>query len=321
MQKSFYSNKYILDTLANIKLSGRICHAYLITGDSGLGKRTFAKYFARTILCKDDNPPCNNCDSCTKLLSQNHPDVIIVSGKNAKNSIHIEKIRAIRQDAYILPNEGLYKIYIIENSENMTIGATNALLKMLEEPPAHAMFILTAQSTAELLDTVVSRCVEIHLSPVSDSDVMSAVKEITGITDVDTLNHAVSIANGNIGNAITFLTDNTYSDTVNLAIEIINSFISGCEYSMLKAFAGCGKERENIKTVLKIVCDILREALLIKNSVSDNTTYDIAKELADHSTVTWIIKTCDIILEGIQNIDKNANVALLLSGIVAQIKS
>lgn len=316
----FYSNKLALDTLSNLKKSGRICHAYLITGDEGLGKKTFARLFAKTVLCKDSEKLCGRCESCLKADSGNHPDIIVITKPPKKATIPVDLIRDLKQEAYILPNESDYKIYIIENAEDMTVNATNAFLKILEEPPSHTIFLLTARGANDLLDTVVSRCIEIRLSPATTDEAVLALKELSGIDDEQKLTNLSLATHGNIGLALKMLSDNSYQKNIEAAERIATAYISGSEYSLLSAFSCCGKERSTIKAVLSTLLDIFREAILVKNGVDTPLAYSIASKIAEQSTVSRLLSATDIILSAVADIDKNANVALLLSSIVAQIK-
>lgn len=112
---------------------------------------------AENSLCTGNNKPCGECLNCIKMKSGYHPDVNIISPQGTGKSIKIEDIRFIRDDAYIISNEGGYKFYIIKNAESMTVQAQNAFIKILEEPPEKVIFILLCESAGSLLDTVKSR--------------------------------------------------------------------------------------------------------------------------------------------------------------------
>lgn len=117
---------------------------------------------------RGDNPPCGVCPACRKVLRDIHPDVITVRDPDHKN-IAIEVLRSVRSDAYILPNEGRRKIYLFPDCALLDPKGQNVLLKVLEEGPPHAAFLFCAESSALLLPTIRSRCVEWRLSPPSQS--------------------------------------------------------------------------------------------------------------------------------------------------------
>ena len=145
--------KYISDMLQN----GRFPHAMLFeTADANVAD-IICGYAAKAALCTSDGKkPCGTCIDCRKAESGIHPDVLVIEGTGAR-TLHVEDIRNIRQDAYIAPNEGRRKVYIIKNAGDMSQQSQNALLKVLEEPPEYVVFILTCKSRSELLDTVLSR--------------------------------------------------------------------------------------------------------------------------------------------------------------------
>ena len=127
---NFYCNDKAKQTLVNFITDGRLPHTILLEGEDGCGKTTFAKMIAAAVLCQQEraNRPCGACRNCRLILSDTHPDVEIVSSDNKANAFHIDQIREIRSTAYIRPNDGEYKVYILRNIHNMTEQAQNALL-------------------------------------------------------------------------------------------------------------------------------------------------------------------------------------------------
>ena len=135
--------------------AGRLSHAILVEGAGGAFSR--AKEIAKTILCSGEGAPCGQCRDCVKAEKDIHPDLLVFSGGERTRSFHVESVREIRRQAYIRPNEADAKVFILENAQNMTIQAQNALLKIIEEPPGRVTFILTCDNKAALLETVLSR--------------------------------------------------------------------------------------------------------------------------------------------------------------------
>lgn len=111
-----------------------------------------------------------------KSLTGIHPDIREYGSDGGARSFHLDVIRAIKADVFITPNEGKYKMYLLENAQTMTVQAQNALLKILEEPPSYAVFLLTAESRESMLPTILSRCVTIPLSPVSEEETVAALR-------------------------------------------------------------------------------------------------------------------------------------------------
>ena len=147
----------ILTEMSDRLGSGRFPHALLFETADAHAADIICRYTAAAALCTaGGRRPCGQCINCRKAQSGIHPDIITIEGTGAR-SLHVDDIRSIRQDAYIAPNEGQRKVYIIKNAGDMSQQSQNALLKVLEEPPEYVVFILTCGSRAELLDTVLSR--------------------------------------------------------------------------------------------------------------------------------------------------------------------
>ena len=148
-----------------IGLPSPLSHAYLIAGGSADSRAALAGRMTAAYLCEGAAPPCGQCRACRKVLAGTHPDVSRVVPPPDKREIAVDQIRALRAGAYIRPNEGRRKVYAIDPADAMNTAAQNALLKVLEEGPAYAAFLLLAGEPGRLLDTVRSRCEPISLLP------------------------------------------------------------------------------------------------------------------------------------------------------------
>ena len=142
-----------------------LSHAYLITGGSGNSRAVLIKRMTAAYLCQEDDPPCGRCRPCRKVEAGTHPDVSRTTPAPDKQEITVEQIRSLRADAYIRPNEGKRKVYVVSPADAMNPAAQNALLKVLEEGPSYAAFLLSAGQPGKLLDTVRSRCELLALPP------------------------------------------------------------------------------------------------------------------------------------------------------------
>ena len=156
-------NEQLKSDLALSLRTGHSSHCYLITGPEGSGKHTLARLLAAAILCQGRDKPCGVCHPCRKVLEGLHPDYITVDDPEHKN-ISVKLIRQAREDVFIQPNEADHKIYLFPRAQDMGLAGQNALLKVLEEPPAYAVFLLLADNPEKLLPTVRSRCRELKLS-------------------------------------------------------------------------------------------------------------------------------------------------------------
>lgn len=151
-------------------LTNSVSHSYIFSGISGIGKFLFAKEFAKAILCTGEQKPCNKCNSCESIENGNNPDLIIIDEQT--NSIKTEQIKELTSDVLEKPIKGNKKIYIINNSENMTKEAQNALLKTLEEPPEYAIIILVTSNENLLINTIKSRCIKILFNNLNDEEIL-----------------------------------------------------------------------------------------------------------------------------------------------------
>ena len=148
----------IVSTLVRQVESGRIAHAYLFSGSRGTGKTTTAKILARAINCAHPLPgadPCGTCEACQSILTEQSMDVVEI---DAASNNGVDEIRDLREKIQYPPSVGRYKVYIVDEVHMLSTGAFNALLKTLEEPPAHAVFILATTEPQKLPATILSRC-------------------------------------------------------------------------------------------------------------------------------------------------------------------
>lgn len=165
-------NKKILE---NMVKKQNIPHSYIFSGISGIGKLLFAKEFAKAILCRGETiKPCNSCISCTSFENSNNPDCIIIDEQS--ESIKTEQIKELTKSVLEKPIESYKKIYIINNSENMTKEAQNSLLKTLEEPPEYIVILLITSNENMLLNTIKSRCMKLMFQPLSNNEIIEYFK-------------------------------------------------------------------------------------------------------------------------------------------------
>ncbi len=161
-------NGRLKENLTAALKQNRISHGYLICGPEGSGKQTLANLLAAAAVCRGTDRPCCTCSDCRKALSGLHPDVITVDDPE-KKTVSVDLVRQARTDMYVRPNEAERKVYIFPRAQDMRTEAQNALLKVLEEPPAYGMFLLLADMPEKLLPTIRSRCVELKLQEVPDA--------------------------------------------------------------------------------------------------------------------------------------------------------
>ena len=179
--------------------TNNILHSYMFLGIDGIGKKIFAKEFAKMILCEnknEDGSACLKCKSCLEFENNNHPDFMIIEKEEDKKEISIDQIRYMQQKIAEKPITSDRKVYIIENSEQMNKSAQNCLLKTLEEPPEYATIILICSNENKLLNTIRSRCIKINFNKISDEEILNYINE-NEITNIS--NSMISFCDGSIG--------------------------------------------------------------------------------------------------------------------------
>ena len=177
---------------------GNFSHCYLISGPEGSGKHTLATLLSAAILCQEKNAPCGVCHVCRKVMEGNHPDVITVDDPEHKN-VAVKIVRQTREDVYIRPNESDHKIYIFP--QELGLEGQNALLKILEEPPAYGVFLLLTDNPERLLPTIRSRCTELALKALPTDLLKKTLSREFPDAAKDALMAAIARSGGYLGQA------------------------------------------------------------------------------------------------------------------------
>ncbi len=179
-----YGQEHVTSTLKNEIKEGRIAHAYLFTGSRGTGKTTCAKILAKAVNCENsvDGEPCNECEVCKGLDNGTIYDVVEI---DAASNNGVDNIRDLREEANYTPSRGKYRVYIIDEVHMLSTGAFNALLKTLEEPPAHVIFILATTEVHKLPATILSRCQRFDFKRIQPETMSIRLKQVAKLEGME----------------------------------------------------------------------------------------------------------------------------------------
>ena len=248
---------------------GHISHFYLICGPQGAGKRTLARLLAAAAVCKAADKPCLSCAACRKVMAGTHPDFITVDDPEKKH-ISVDLIRQTRADMYIQPNEADRKIYLFPRAHDMAEPSQNALLKILEEPPAYGVFILLTNNPQKLLPTVRSRCTELALTGLPDSLLRKQLSARFPEASQEMLTAAISRSGGFLGQAIALLESGT--DLPPQTQSFLESYAARDAFGLVQTLVPMEKYKRDalIETLTQWV-NCLEGALLYRSGVAAAT--------------------------------------------------
>ena len=319
----FVGNENALRQLSVDIAAGRFPHALLLEGPSGCGKRTLAGMLAAAAVCADqERAPCGQCEHCRKAREGIHPDVEEITGDGGERSFHIDRIRELKEKAYILPNEARVRVLILSSAHTMTPQAQNALLKILEEPPAHLVFILTCESRAQMLPTIRSRVRTVSLSGVEWEQAYPLLKKRLPDADDEMLSRAFSISGGVIGKVLSDMSDNTLQKVLEVTPRVAKAITAGAEWELMAALAPLEKDKAAITGTLGALQLIFRDAVTLH--YGGQTTLSIAPDIASDLSRSLSGKRLTALLketEGLRaDVSRNMNQTLLLTRMCARLR-
>ena len=233
-------NTPLVEQLRRSAASGRSSHAYLFLGGAGAGKRLIANTFAKALQCEGEKRPCDSCKSCHAFNHGNHPDVIYFQPLKNGKTYTIEDVREqLLETVDLKPFQYEKKIYIIEKADTLNIQSQNALLKTLEEPPAHAVFLLLAERAEAFLPTILSRVVVMKIRPLSAETIADYLMQAGHLAEGS---HILSAyAQRRIGQALELVEDEGFREMrqdILGKLEVLPSMSEGDAYLLAKDLEG-----------------------------------------------------------------------------------
>lgn len=266
----------VVKTLQNQIKTGRIGHAYLFCGTRGTGKTTVAKIFARAVNCERplDGGPCGECEMCRSISAGTSMNVIEI---DAASNNGVDNIREIREEVSYRPTEGRYKVYIIDEVHMLSIGAFNALLKTLEEPPEYVIFILATTEANKIPVTILSRCQRYDFKRISTEIICDRLKELIGKegleADEKAVRYIARMADGAMRDALSLL-DQCASFyigerlTYDRVLDVLGAVDTDVFSRLLREVIG-----RNVKKVLTILDELVMQGRELGQLSSDFTWY------------------------------------------------
>lgn len=300
-------------------LAGRFPQSVLLTGPAGIGKMTLARILTAALLCESSGVrPCGSCVACRKVADNVHSDVSVIDLGDAE--IKVETARAIRSDCVVLPGDADRRVFLIRHAHNMNASAQNALLKLLEEPPAYAFFLLMTENAGAILPTILSRCTRFALSPLDTDSIAALLCQRFPERDGADCIAAAAGCQGIAGAAIAVLTEDT-GEAAAYADEFLRALASKDELVIFRAAEHCTPlSRPQFSHVLTALRTALRDAIFAANEVQTpllpalrEASYALTRCL----TVRQMLALYDWMGELDARIDRNPGMALLTGCLAA----
>ena len=295
---------------------GKTSHCYLLCGVEGSGRMTLALRMAAALECRDEtNPGCGVCPACRKVLSGQHPDVITVDDTEHKN-VAVDIIRQARSDVFIRPNEGRKKVYILPRGQDLGAPSQNALLKILEEPPDYAVFLLLTTSAEKLLPTIRSRAVQLQLSPLTPGEALPELRQRFPDESEQNLSSALEQAEGYLGPACEALKDGLFSEP---ALGLANGFAARDTLALLQVLVPMEKyKREQVLPVLEQTRKLLSMAMRAR--AGERAAFGPVQALLRGRTGAELLQAAELLQQAADDLNGNVGVGAVIGGLCVHLR-
>lgn len=321
---SAVGNRQIKEYFEKAIQLNKISHGYILSGEDGMGKMELAKAFAQMVQCEGQGKkPCMECHSCKQFLSGNHPDIVYVKHEKP-GVIGVDDVRSgINSDILIKPYSSPYKIYIVDEAEKMSIQAQNALLKTIEEPPSYGIILLLTSNAEGFLPTILSRCMVLHLKPVSDGEMTEYLKG-QGIFE-ERIPTLVKFSRGNVGKAMRM----AQSESFTVMIEQIMTLLKKADQMNIHELLGFVAILTGYKLEIRDCLDFMqmwyRDALMLKatndlNLLIFKEEYAAIREVGNKKSYEAIEKIIQAIDTAKRRLDANVNFELTMEILLLAMK-
>lgn len=307
-----YGQDVIVKTLKNVIKNDKLSHAYLFTGPRGTGKTSSAKLFAKAINCLNnkDGDACNECENCKSFNNNSNPDIIEI---DAASNNGVDEIREIKNKVSLVPSMSKYKVYIIDEVHMLSIGAFNALLKTLEEPPEYIIFILATTEPQKIPATIISRCQRFDFKSISHDKMKQCLENIISKENISiddgAIEEIINNSKGGMRDAIglldqasAFCNNNITANDIeelsgNISIKQIRIFLSNImqkEYNVIfDSISNYSSNGKDFALICEKIINYIREGILYKKKINTDKILDEDKNIFDKLSDTDLYDLID----------------------------
>ena len=307
-----YGQDVIVKTLKNVIKNDKLSHAYLFTGPRGTGKTSSAKLFAKAINCLNnkDGDACNECENCKSFNNNSNPDIIEI---DAASNNGVDEIREIKNKVSLVPSMSKYKVYIIDEVHMLSIGAFNALLKTLEEPPEYIIFILATTEPQKIPATIISRCQRFDFKSISHDKMKQCLENIISKENISiddgAIEEIINNSKGGMRDAIglldqasAFCNNNITANDIeelsgNISIKQIRTFLSNImqkEYNVIfDSISNYSSNGKDFALICEKIINYIRKGILYKKKINTDKILDEDKNIFDKLSDTDLYDLID----------------------------